>query len=475
MQDIFDVIVVGGGPGGYAAAVRAGQLGLRVACVEQGVPENTARLGGTCLNVGCIPSKIFLDAAQRYHNARAGLWGPGITGTSKFQLDFKALMAHKNAVTQGLSDGIAGLFRTHCVTHVKGRADFQHSDLKNHTIRVKTADQTMQLQATRGIVLAMGSRPVAFPGIPFDTHAGIISSDDLFALDSVPRSVCIVGGGYIGLECGQFLQHLGADVHVFEAAPRLAPWADADIANALHQGLKKHGLTIHTSALVQEIHARRGKRGCRITYGEQTFQADMVLVALGRTPHVDGLAESGIQVSQSGHISVNEGFETHVSGVYAIGDLIDGPMLAHKAEAEGVRVASHLAREAIAPLNYAHIPAVVYTTPQVASVGWHEAQLRTAKIPYVQGKAPWRACGRAHISGGTEGFIKILAHAHTRRVLGIHMVGAESETLIGLGVLALESGVTSDTLSHMCHAHPTRSELFRDAASACKSGKNRQQ
>ena len=451
-EHVTDILVIGGGPGGYVAAIRAAQLGFSVTCVE-----GRSTLGGTCLNEGCIPSKALLHSSHLYEEARLHMGSHGIEATG-VSLNLAALMKRKDGVVADLTKGIDYLFAKNKITRIEGMAQ-----LKSPT-SVQVGQQT--LVAHKAIILATGSTPILLPQVTLDTEC-ILTSREALSLSRVPARMMVVGGGYIGLEMGSVWRRLGAEVTVVEAEARVIPGMDADLGTALYKSLHKQGITFHlntrVSALVKGPTA--GVQATLLCQGQEThLEADVALIALGRKPFTQGLGlqELGIDTDARGCILVDDHFQTTCPGIYAIGDVIPGPMLAHKAEDEGVALAELLAGQK--PHIPSTIPAVVYTHPQVASVGCSEETLRAQQVPYRVGKFPFSANARAKAVGDTEGFLKILAHADTDRVLGVHILGPDAETLIGEATLAMEFGASAEDIARTCHAHPTFSEVLKEAA-----------
>jgi dihydrolipoamide dehydrogenase len=459
MADRFDLVVLGAGPGGYVAAIRAAQLGLRVACIDK-----RGALGGTCLNVGCIPSKALLDSTELLALARSRFGHHGIR-VGEVSVDLPAMMGRKAQVVKGLTDGVAYLFKKNRITAIHGTARLAGSG----KVAVKTGDGSANVLEARAILLATGSEPASLPALPLDGTA-IVSSTEALSLDKVPTHLIVVGGGYIGLELGSVWARLGAQVTVLEFLPRILAQGDAEIAGLLHKALVKQGLKFHVQTKVTSASHQGGHVVVNAQHGSESllFQGDKVLVAVGRRPVTAGLGleETGVSLEErSGRVLVNERFETGVPGIFAIGDLIAGPMLAHKAEEEGIAVAELLAGRQ-ARINYSAIPSVMYTHPEVASVGLTEEQLKESGREYKVGKFPFLANGRARCLDETEGLVKILADARTDRLLGVHILGARASELIAEAVLAMEYGGSAEDIARTCHAHPTLSEAVHEAALA---------
>jgi dihydrolipoamide dehydrogenase len=459
MAEQYDLVVIGAGPGGYVAAIRAAQLGMKVACVEK-----RAALGGTCLNIGCIPSKALLDASERYAETRNHLADFGVQ-VKQVTLDLEKMMKRKGGIVKGLTDGVAFLFKKNKITSVHGSARLAGAG----KVIVKDGDGKEQTLATKNVLLATGSEPASLPGVPFDGNH-VVSSTEALAFEKVPEHLIVVGGGYIGLELGSVWARLGSKVTVLEFLPHILPLTDREVATTLHKLLEKQGLTFHVETAVKSATVKGGQVTVTAAKkGENTsFQADKVLVAVGRRPYTAGLGleEAGVNLEErSGRVIVNHAYQASVPGIYAIGDLIAGPMLAHKAEDEGVACVELLAGKA-GHVNYDAIPSVIYTWPEVASVGLTEEQLKEKGIDYQTGKFPFLANGRARCLGDTDGFVKILADTRTDRILGVHIIGPRASDLIAEAVAVMEFGGTSEDIARTCHSHPTLSEAVREAALA---------
>jgi dihydrolipoamide dehydrogenase len=459
MAEPLDLIVIGSGPGGYVAAIRAAQLGLKVACVEK-----RPTLGGTCLNIGCIPSKALLDSSELYAQARSHLGRHGVK-VEGVNLDLAAMMTRKDRVVKGLTEGVAYLFKKNKVTSVAGTARL----LEPGRVGVKGAGGEETVLEAAHVLLATGSEPASLPSLAFD-GTSIVSSTEALAFDKVPQHLIVVGGGYIGLELGSVWSRLGARVTVLEFLPRLLPLGDAEVADLLHRTLVKQGLTFHLETKVTGA----GTQGGQVVVtaagkgGDRTFQGDKVLVAVGRRPSTAGLglAEVGVQVDErTGRVKVDERFETTAKGIYAIGDLIEGPMLAHKASEDAVACVEGLAGMKT-EVNYDTVPSVIYTWPEVASVGPTEEQLRSSGREYRVGKFPFSANPRARCMDETEGFVKLLADAKTDRLLAAHVIGPRASELIAECVTVMEFGGGAEDIARICHAHPTLSEAVHEAALA---------
>jgi len=457
----YDVIVIGGGPGGYVAAIRAAQLGLKTACVDKrGVP------GGTCLNIGCIPSKAMLQSSEHYEEARHGLAVHGVK-LSGVELDLKALMAHKDKTVGDNTRGVEFLFRKNKVDYIKGAARFTAPGKLAVTPIDGGAAQEIE---GKSIIIATGSDVVPLPGVEIDEKV-IVSSTGALSLPAVPKRLVVVGAGYIGLEMGSVWRRLGSAVTVVEFLDRVTPGMDGELARNLQRVLTKQGFAFRLGTKV--VAAKRNGAAVTLTLEpaqggpREEIEGDVVLVAIGRRPYTDGLGleAAGVAIDNKGRIPVDDGFATNVKGIYAIGDVIAGPMLAHKASEEGVVLAERLAGQK-GHVNYGAIPAVVYTWPEVATVGRGEEELKTAGIAYKTGKFPFTANPRARANADTEGFVKILADAKTDRVLGVHIIGPDAGTLIAEATIAMEFGASAEDIARTCHAHPTLSEAMKEAALA---------
>ncbi len=456
----YDVVVIGSGPGGYVCAIRAAQLGLKVACVEK---DNT--LGGTCLNVGCIPSKALLSVSEKYEQAAHQFEGLGI-GVGKPKLDLGKMMAHKDKVVGENTKGITFLFKKNKVDHLVGLGSISGPN----SVTVTAADGSKKTVAAKNIVIATGSESTPLPGIETDEKQ-IVTSTGALTLAKVPESMAVIGGGVIGLELGAVWQRLGAKVTVIEYMDRVLPTMDGEISKEMKKILTKQGIECKLSTKVTK--ATSDKKGVTLTLepaaggAAESMTVETVLVAIGRRPYTKGLGlESvGIAVDSRGRVEIDDHFRTKVASIYAIGDVVRGAMLAHKAEDEGVVVAEIIAGQS-GHINYDAIPGVVYTYPEVASVGKTEEELKAAGIAYKVGKFPYMANGRARAMAATDGFVKILADAKTDRVLGCHIIGAEAGTLIAEVVLAMEFGGSSEDIARTCHAHPTLNEVVKEAALA---------
>ena len=451
----FDLIVLGAGPGGYVAAIRAAQLGLKTACVER-----RATLGGTCLNVGCIPSKALLQSSENFEEVRSHFADHGIV-VGDVGLDLPQMLKRKGEVVSANVRGVEFLFKKNGVTWLKGEG---HVDRPGHvTIDGKT-------HTARNIILATGSESIPLPGVAVDEKR-VVSSTGALELDRVPGHLVVIGGGYIGLELGTVWRRLGAEVTVVEYLDRLVPGMDGEIGKTFQRVLGKQGIQFKLGTKVTGVAEAGEKLAVSVepaAGGETaTLDADIVLVAIGRRPRLDGVdvEKLGLALDGSGRVVIDEHYRTSVDGIHAIGDIVTGPMLAHKAEEEGVACAEHLAGRA-GHVNYGVIPGVVYTWPEVASIGQTEEDLRAANIQYSVGKFPFTANGRARAMGSTDGFVKILADSRTDRILGAHIIGPDAGTLIAELATAMEFGASAEDVARTCHAHPTLSEAVKEAALA---------
>lgn len=463
MAESHDLIIIGGGPAGYACALKAAQLGLKPVVVEK-----RPTLGGTCLNVGCIPSKALLDSSERFAEMKK-LERHGIV-ISNYKLDLARMIARKDQVVRELTTGLSGLFRKGKIQLIQGTARLDGPD----RVVVETADGRRDLTA-RAIVIATGSEPVSLPGISFDGQH-IVSSTEALSFDEVPRRLLIIGGGYIGLELGSVWARLGAEVTVLEFLPRLLPTADAELATMVHNSLTRQGLTFHLRTKVTQVVQIQGQVRVQAESEGQTkeFVADKVLLSVGRRPCTSnlGLEDVGVRWNpKTGKIDVDlRTYLTNVPGIYAIGDVIDGPMLAHKAQLEGEALAEMLAGHA-ASVNYAAIPSVVYIWPELASVGLTEEQLAEQGREYRVGRFPFLANGRAKALDETEGIVKVLTDAKTDRLLGVHIFGPRASDLIAEAVAVMEYSGSSEDLARFCHSHPSLSEALGEAARHAAFGK----
>ncbi len=459
-SDSFDLVVIGAGPGGYVCAIRAAQLGMKVACIDKrGAP------GGTCLNVGCIPSKALLHASEVLQETQhAGDMGISV---GSVKVDLEKMMAFKQAGIDGNTQGVTFLLKKNKIEEIQGAARLTAPG----ALQVDLLDGTQRQMKAKNIVLATGSEVTPLPGITIDEDR-IVSSTGALTLPSIPKHLVIVGAGIIGLELGSVWRRLGSEVTVVEFLDRITPGVDADLAKNFQRVLKKQGIKFMLGKKV--IAAKALKASAKVTLApasgegpEETLTADRVLVAIGRRPFTDGLGLEAVGVVRDarGRIETDAHFKTNVDGLYAIGDVIAGPMLAHKAEEEGVAVAEHLAGKP-SHVNYGVIPSVIYTNPEVAWVGRSEEELKEDGVDYVVGKFPFLANGRAKVNGTTEGFVKILADAKTDRVLGVHILGAQAGSLIAEAAVAMEFSASAEDIARTCHAHPTLPEAMKEAALA---------
>ena len=455
----YDVIVIGGGPGGYVAAIRCAQLGLKAACVE-----GRESLGGTCLNVGCIPSKALLHASHQLHEAEHNFSKMGLMGKSP-SVDWKQMQAYKADVIDGNTKGIEFLFKKNKVDWIKGWGSIPAAG------QVKVGDD---IHETKNIIIASGSVPSSLPGIEIDEQI-VVTSTGALSLPKIPKKLAIIGAGVIGLELGSVYARLGSEVTVIEFLDVITPGMDGEIQKTFQRTLKKQGLNFIMGAAVQSVEATKTK--AKVNYklrkddSDHSLDADVVLVATGRKPYTDGLGLEalGIEMTQRGQIKTNAHWQTNVSGIYAIGDAIEGPMLAHKAEDEGMAAAEVIAGKH-GHVNYNVIPGVIYTAPEVANVGQTEEQLKAEGRAYKVGKFSFMGNGRAKANFAADGFVKILADAGTDRILGAHIMGPSAGDLIHEICVAMEFGASAQDLALTCHAHPTYSEAVREAALACGDG-----
>ena len=447
-----DLIVIGAGPGGYTAAIRGAQLGLDVACIEK-----ERALGGTCLRIGCIPSKALLESSELFAKAKGELGIHGIVSRD-VQLDLAKMLQRKERVVTSLTRGIAGLIKKNKITRYTGSASF----ISPSRLLVQEAKGNRELQG-RHILIATGSQAASLPGIDFDGER-IGTSTEALSYSDVPTRLAVIGAGYIGLELGSVWQRLGAEVKVFEYLDRILPGMDKELADAAHKTLARQGLVFKLGARVNGANARDDECTVEVE-GAPPWKCDRVLVSVGRKPNTVGLdlKAAGVELDDRGRISVDAQFRTSAEGVYAIGDVIRGPMLAHKAEEEGVACVERIVT-GYGHVNYDAIPGVVYTHPEIASVGKTEEQLSESGVPYRKGKFPFAANGRAKAIAETEGFVKILSHDQTDRVLGVHIIGARAGDLIAEAAVAIEFGASSEDIARSSHAHPTLAETIKEAA-----------
>ena len=455
MADQLDLVVIGAGPGGYECAIKAAQLGLKVAVVEK-----NDRLGGTCLNIGCIPSKAMLHASELFDEAGHSFEGMGIE-VGKPKLNLKQMLAFKDEAIDGNTKGIEFLFKKNKIEWVKGEGVIEAAG------KVRAGDRRLE---AKHIVIATGSDVARLPGIEIDEKT-VVSSTGALELDKVPGKLLVIGGGVIGLELGSVWARLGAEVTVVEYLDAILPGMDGEVVRNFTRILKKQGFTLKLGSKVTKV--EKQKSGLKVSVepakgGEaQVLDADVVLVAVGRTAYTQGLGldKLGVKTDKRGRVEIDAGYKTSVDGIYAIGDCVAGPMLAHKAMEEGVALAEKLASH-YGAVNYAVIPGVVYTAPEVASVGQTEEQLKEAGIDYNAGKFPFTANGRAKANKTTDGFVKILADKKTDRVLGVHIIGMNAGELIAEAAIAMEFSASSEDIARICFAHPTLSEAVKEAALA---------
>jgi dihydrolipoamide dehydrogenase len=456
----YDLVIIGSGPGGYVCAIRAAQLGMKVAVVEK-----DATFGGTCLNVGCIPSKALLHTSELFEEAGHMFARMGIQ-VGEPKLDLPAMMKFKDEGVDGNVKGVAYLFRKNKIESFHGFGQIAGTGM----VEVKGADGKTQMLDTKAIVIATGSDVAKLRGVTIDEKR-IVSSTGALVLDRVPQRLLIVGAGVIGLELGSVWRRLGSEVIVVEFLDRILAGMDGEVGRAFQRLLEKQGMKFHLSSKVSAVDGSGARLKAQIEPAAggaaQTIEADVVLVAIGRVPYTEGLGLEtvGVQKDNRGRVVVDQHFATHAPGIYAIGDVIAGPMLAHKAEDEGVAVAEILAGQA-GHVNYDVIPNVVYTAPEIASVGKTEEELKEAGVAYKSGKFPFTANGRAKVNHQTDGFVKILADARTDRVLGVHIVGADAGNMIAEAAVAMEFGAAAEDIARTCHPHPTLSEAVKEAAMA---------
>ncbi len=458
-MDNFDLIVIGGGPGGYVCAIRAAQLGLKTACVE-----SRGTLGGTCLNVGCIPSKSLLNLSENFNKAKKDFNKQGIE-IEGIKLNIEKMMSNKNKSVQVLTKGVEFLFKKNKVTYIKGKGVlFSKNDIVVYENNKRTNYKA------KNIVIATGSAVVSLPGIEID-EKNIISSTGALSLNEVPKKLAVIGGGYIGLEMGSVWSRLGSEVTVIEYLDHITPGMDREISDEFKKILTKQGIKFKMGSKVNSV--KTNGTGILINFTDvktskaESLEFDKVLVSVGRKPYTEGLnlTKVGIKKDSKGRIEVNNKLQTSIKNIYAIGDVIKGPMLAHKAEEEGIAVAEILAGQA-GHVNYDVIPGVIYTSPEVATVGKTEEQLKEEKKSYKVGKFPFLANSRAKVNNETEGFVKILADSETDKVLGVHIIGPHCGDMIAEMALAMEFGASSEDIARTCHAHPTHTEAIKEAALA---------
>jgi dihydrolipoamide dehydrogenase len=462
MENNFDIVVIGGGPGGYVCAIRAAQLGLKTACVE-----SRGTLGGTCLNVGCIPSKSLLNLSENYHKAKKDFNNQGIE-ISDIKLNINKMMSNKNKSVQVLTKGVEFLFKKNKVTYFKGKGVlFSKNDIVVY--RSDTSNERTNIKA-KNIVIATGSCPSSLPGIEID-EKNIVSSTGALSFSEVPKNLIVIGGGYIGLEMGSVWSRLGSSVTVVEYLDFITPGMDREISNEFQKILKKQGINFKLNNKVTAVKNEKNRVIVEFinnnTKSKEKLECDKVLVSVGRKPYTEGLNLSKLDIKKDtkGRIEVNKKLQTSVKNIYAIGDVIKGPMLAHKAEEEGIAVAEIIAGQA-GHVNYDVIPGVIYTSPEVATVGKTEEELKLTNKNYKVGKFPFLANSRAKVNNETDGFVKILADGQTDKVLGVHIIGPHCGDMIAEMALAMEFGASAEDIARTCHAHPTHTEAIKEAALA---------
>ena len=456
MSEKFQAVVIGGGPGGYVCAIRLSQLGLKTACIE-----SRGSLGGTCLNIGCIPSKSLLNLSDEFHKVKS-LSNKGIE-VGEVKLNLPKMMKSKEKAVTVLTKGVEFLLKKNKVTYFKGVGSFRSKD----EIAINDDKKNETIIKAENIIIATGSVPVSLPNIEFDEKV-IVSSTGALELEKVPKKMVVVGGGYIGLEMGSVWSRLGAEVHVVEFLDHITPGMDKEISNEFMKILKKQGINFHLEHKVEKV--KKNKSGATVlTFdkngNKKDFECDVVLISVGRKPNTNGLnlENIGIELDTKKRIKTDKGFKTNLENIYAIGDVINGPMLAHKAEDEGIAVAENIAGQS-GHVNYDTIPGVVYTTPEVASIGKTEEQLKEKSIEYKVGKFSFMGNSRAKAIDDAEGFVKILADKKTDKVLGAHLIGPHAGELIAEIGIAMEFGASSEDIARTCHAHPTFSEAVKEAA-----------
>ncbi len=456
MSEKFQAVVIGGGPGGYVCAIRLAQLGLKTACIE-----SRGSLGGTCLNVGCIPSKSLLNLSEEFHKVK-NLSNKGIE-VSEVKLNLPKMMKSKEKAVTVLTKGVEFLLKKNKVTYFKGKGSFK----SKKEILIKDNNNKEIVIQTEKVIIATGSVPVSLPNIKIDEEV-IVSSTGVLNLEKVPKKMIVIGGGYIGLEMGSVWSRLGSEVHVVEFLDHITPGMDKEISKEFMKILKKQGINFHLQHKVEKVD--KNKSGVIVSTSDKEgnkkdFECDVVLVSVGRKPNTEGLnlEKIGIELDKKKRVKTNESFKTNLDNIYAIGDVINGPMLAHKAEDEGIAVAENIAGQS-GHVNYDTIPGVIYTAPEVASIGKTEEQLKEKNIEYKIGKFSFMANSRAKAIDDTEGFVKILADKKTDRVLGAHLIGPHAGELIAEIGIAMEFGASSEDIARTCHAHPTFSEAVKEAA-----------
>jgi dihydrolipoamide dehydrogenase len=460
----YDVVIIGSGPGGYVAAVRAARLGMKVACVEK-----EPRLGGVCLNFGCIPSKALLDSSEYYHLAKEQFAAHGIK-TGRVSLDLPTMMARKEKVVQELTENVRKLLEGHKIEIIQGTARLAGADRVEIALNASGPEKTGHLRLQAGaIVLATGSESVSLPGLEFDGQH-LIGSRQALSLDTVPKHLGIVGGGYIGLELGSVWLRLGAKVTVIELLPNIATTLDGQVGRKLQRVLKRQGINfrMQTRVTAAKVSHKSVQVDLESKKGSESLSCDRLLISVGRRPRTAGLGIEALGIKtdpDTGHLLVDGSYRTNIPSIYAIGDLIAGPMLAHKASAEGIAAAECIAGKP-AEVNYDAIPSVIYTWPEVASVGLTEEQVKERNIDYCTATFPFSGAARARCLGETEGFVKVIAHKKTDRLLGVHIIGPRAADMIAECVLAVEFGASSEDIARTIHGHPTMAEALQEAAVA---------
>tara|TARA_X000001036_G_scaffold410234_1_gene421930 strand:+ start:970 stop:2376 length:1407 start_codon:yes stop_codon:yes gene_type:complete len=460
MEDNFDLVVIGGGPGGYVCAIRAAQLGLKTACVE-----SRGALGGTCLNVGCIPSKSLLNLSENFYKAKKDFNQQGIE-IAGIKLNIEKMMSNKNKSIQVLTKGVEFLFKKNKVTYLKGKGVLFS---KNDIVVFGNNNSRTNIKA-KNIVIATGSEVASLPSIEID-EKNVVSSTGALSFEKVPKKLAVIGGGYIGLEMGSVWSRLGSDVTVIEFLDYITPGMDREVSNEFQKILTKQGIKFKMGSKVNAV----SSKGDTVTINytdiknskKEKIEVDKVLVAVGRKPYTEGLnlEKVGVKLDNKGRIEVNNKLQTSLENIFAIGDVIKGPMLAHKAEEEGIAVAEILAGQ-VGHVNYDVIPGVVYTSPEVATVGKTEEQLKNESKSYKVGKFPFMANSRAKVNNETDGFVKILADSKTDKILGVHIIGPHCGDMIAEMALAMEFGASAEDIARTCHAHPTHTEAIKEAALA---------
>ena len=456
MSEKFQAIVIGGGPGGYVCAIRLSQLGIKTACVE-----SRGSLGGTCLNIGCIPSKSLLNLSENFHKVKH-FSNLGIE-ISAVKLNLEKMMKNKDKAVTILTKGIEFLFKKNKVTHYKGTGSFKSAT----QVSIIDDKKKETIIDSDKIIISTGSEPISLPGVKFDEKV-IVSSTGALALSKVPKKMVIVGAGYIGLEMGSVWSRLGSEVHVVEFLDHITPGMDKEISKEFMKILQKQGINFHLQTKVNSI--KKNNKGAVVSTTNKdekkiNFECDVVLVSVGRKPNTKNLNLDaiGIALDDKKRVKVDKNFQTNVKNIYAIGDVIEGPMLAHKAEEEGIAIAELIAGQS-GHVNYSIIPGVVYTSPEVASIGKTEEQLKDLNQKYKVGKFPFMANSRAKAINETDGFVKILAEEKTDKVLGVHIIGSHAGEMIAQIAIAMEFGASSEDIARTCHAHPTFSEAIKEAA-----------